>query len=83
MEQLSESRKKALKDLEKKIAEIEKQMPKDGTLITFLWFLTWLYWILVGVEQVVEEVELKKVEIADIEKSIRSGSLFKPSYCWS
>ena len=51
MEQLSESRKKALKDLEKKIAEIEKQMPKDGTLITFLWFLTWLYWILVGVEQ--------------------------------
>ena len=35
MEQLSESRKKALKDLEKKIAEIEKQMPKEGTLITF------------------------------------------------
>lgn len=31
MEESTESRKKALSDIEKKIAEIEKQMPKEGT----------------------------------------------------
>ena len=39
MEQSTETRKKALSDLDKKIAEIEKQMPKGGTLIQIFFII--------------------------------------------
>ena len=37
MEQSTETRKNVLNDLKNKIAEIEKQPPKEGTLIQFFY----------------------------------------------